>query len=203
MASREAGWTDMIAYKFLHRGRRGPFSQFRWPQPGTWVRAASDTAVCRRGIHACRIVDLPWWLADELWEVELEGELIAHEHKLVAPAARLGSRIGGWTAECAHEFFEACAWRGRDRAVEALHRAGHAEAAAHLAACTTLDTLLAGTRRMIGEIPEVRINLTMAGDGAERALSGAPPATAYIVAHAAHRLDGLAGYVTERAWQAQ
>ncbi|HEY6397653.1 MAG TPA: hypothetical protein VIX82_09390, partial [Solirubrobacteraceae bacterium] len=133
----------------------------------------------------------------------LEGELIAHEHKLVAPAARLVSRIGGWTPECAHEFAEACAWRGRDRAVEALDRAGHGEAAAHLAACTTLDTLLAGTRRMMGEIPEVRINLTMAGDGAERALSGAPPATAYIAAHAAHRLDGLAGYVTERAWQAQ
>ena len=40
-------------------------------------------------------------------------------------------------------------------------------------------------------------------DGAFRALTGAPPTSAYIAAHAAMRLDGAAGYAAERAWQSQ
>ena len=45
--------------------------------------------------------------------------------------------------------------------------------------------------------------LTIAGDGAVRALTGAPPTSAYIAAHAAMRLDGASGYAAERAWQAR
>ena len=63
--------------------------------------------------------------------------------------------------------------------------------------------MLAATRQLAGDIPESRISLTMAGDGAFRALTGAPPTSAYIAAHAAMRLDGAAGYAAERAWQSQ
>ena len=65
----------MIAYKFLRAGRWGPFSRLRWPKPGEWGRAGADTSLCRCGVHACRISHLPWWLAEELWQVELDGEL--------------------------------------------------------------------------------------------------------------------------------
>lgn len=78
-------------------------------------------------------------------------------------------------------------------------RARHRRAADQLAACTTLDQLLATTGRLAEEIPDTRISLTIAGDGAVRALSGAPPTSAYIAAHAALRLDGPAGYTAERA----
>jgi len=122
----------MIAYKFLRSGRIGPFSGYRWPEPGAWVDA-SGTDPCRRGVHACRTADLPWWLADELWEIELVDS---------APALAL-------------------------------------------------------------EIPSARIILTIAGDGAYRAVTGAPPTSAYIAAHAALRLDGPAGYAAERVWQSQ
>ena len=182
----------MIAYKFLRAGRIGPFSGFRWPEPGAWVRAGADTDSCRRGIHACRTRDLPWWLADELWEIELDGEIQLDEHKIVAPAGRLRARIDDWTAACAQEYADACAWRARDRAVEALTRARRRQAADELAACTTLDQLLAAARRLAEEIPETRISLTIAGDGAVRALTGAPATSAYIAAHAALRLDGPA-----------
>ena len=168
----------MIAYKFLRADRIGPFSGFRWPEPGAWVRTAGDIDSCRSGIHACRTRDLPWWLADELWEIELEGEIRPDEHKVVASAGRLRARIEGWTAACAQEYADACAWRARDRAVEALTRAQRREAADQLTGCMTLDQLLAAARRLAKEIPDTRISLTIAGDGAVRALSGAPATSA-------------------------
>ena len=193
----------MIAYKFLRAGRTGPFSGFEWPQPGVWVRTSSPTIPCTRGVHACRTRDLPWWLGEELWEIELAGEVQVDEHKLVAAAGRLCARIDGWTPACAQEYAEACAWRARDRAVEALIRARHRQASEQLAACGRLDELLAAARGLAEDLPDTRISLTIAGDGAVRALSGAAPTSAYIAAHAAGRLDGPAGYAAERAWQSR
>lgn len=191
----------MIAYKFLRPGRTGPFSAFQWPEPGVWVRAAPGLVACRRGIHACRAGDLPWWLADELWVIELDGRVQPAEHKVVAPAGRLLERVEQWTAECAQEYANACAWRARGRAVEALTRAGHDRAAERLNGCVTLDEALTTARRLAEDKPDSRISLTIAGDGAFRALTAAAPTSAYIAAHAARRLDGPAGYTAERAWQ--
>jgi hypothetical protein len=193
----------MIAYKFLRSGRIGPFSGFPWPEPGEWVRADCDMVACRRGIHACRIRDLPWWLSDELWEIELGGDVRIDEHKIFAPSGRLRSQVAGWTPECAQEYADACAWRARERAVQALTRAEHPTAAARLVACPTLDDVLLVARRLAEDIPDSRISLTIAGDGAVRALTGAPPTSAYIAAHAAMRLDGADGYAAERAWQSR
>lgn len=193
----------MIAYKFLRSGRVGPFSAFHWPEPGVWVDASRDLAACRRGIHACRPSDLPWWLADELWEIELDGHVQRDEHKIVAPAGRLRSQIEAWTPACAQEYADACAWRTGERAVQALTDAGYRHEAHQLAGCLTLDDVLVATRTLADDIPETRIILTIAGDGAVRALTGAPPTAAYIAAHAAMRLDGAAGYTAERAWQSE
>jgi hypothetical protein len=191
----------MIAYKFLRSGRIGPFSAFQWPEPGVWVRAPRDLAACRRGIHACRPSDLPWWLADELWEIELDGPVQPDEHKIVAPAGRLRAQIEAWTPACAQAYADACAWRAQERAVQALTLAGHRHDAHQLTTCQTLDDVLVATRKLADDIPQTRISLTIAGDGAVRALTGAPPTSAYIAAHAAMRLDGAAGYAAERAWQ--
>jgi hypothetical protein len=190
-----------VAYKFLRAGRIGPFSSFTWPEPGIWVRGGAATDPCKRGVHACRTRDLPWWLADELWEIELDGEVRIDEHKIIAPAVRLRSQIDAWTPACAQEYADACAWRAQERAVHALTRAGHRRGAHQLMTCATLDHVLVASRQLANDIPETRISLTIAGDGAFRALTGAPPTSAYIAAHAAMRLDGAAGYAAERAWQ--
>ena len=193
----------MIAYKFLRSGRRGPFSGFEWPAPGVWVHAERHMVACRRGVHGCRIEDLPWWLCDELWEIELDGRVEVDEHKIFAPAGRLRSRVEGWTPACAQEYADACAWRAHKRAAQALTRAGHASASAELAACATLDDVLLVARQLADSWPDTKISLTIAGDGAFRALTGAPPTSAYIAAHAAARLDGAEGYAAERAWQSR
>ena len=190
----------MIAYKFLRRGRVGPFSGFVWPAPGGWVSAGA-TDRCRRGVHACRQQDLPWWIADELWEIELGGEVRAAGHKLVAPAGGLVRRVRAWTSGTAQEFADACAWRTRDHAVHALRQARHPAEACALAGSDTLGDVLAVARALADEVADARISLTIAGDGAFRALTGAPATSAYIAAHAAQRLDGRDGYEAERTWQ--
>jgi hypothetical protein len=101
----------MIAYKFLASGAVAPFTGFLW-EPGAWVVADSPEP-CRRGIHACRLRDLPIWLGDELWEMELEGDVVQQERKLVASRARLTRRIESWTPTLAQEFGRFCARRTR------------------------------------------------------------------------------------------
>lgn len=102
----------MIAYKFLATGGRGRFTGFRWAT-GSWT-GAEAVDPCRTGIHACRVRDLPIWLDDELWEIELDGEVIECERKVVASRGRLTRRVERWTPEAAREFGRFCARRTRE-----------------------------------------------------------------------------------------
>jgi hypothetical protein len=103
----------VIAYKFLAPGSVGPFTGYRW-EPDRWVEVdALDP--CRRGIHACRVRDLPIWLDAELWEIELDGEVVEQERKLVASRGRLTRRIDAWTPSLAQHFGASCARRTRVR----------------------------------------------------------------------------------------
>ena len=103
----------MIAYKFLARGAVGPFTGFSW-RPEVWVEA-DHADPCRRGIHACHTRHLPIWLGPELWEIELGGEIIEGERKLVAQRGRLTHRIENWTPDLAMEFGRFCVRRTRRR----------------------------------------------------------------------------------------
>ena len=111
----------MIGYKFLRHGGVSPFTGFRWPLPasagerGPWVEAAGETGVCRDGIHACRVQDLPYWLGPELWTVELDGALVAGRSKVSTARARLLRRIAAWDGELRWAYCEMCAERARER----------------------------------------------------------------------------------------
>lgn len=87
----------MIAYKFLDAGGVGPFTGFHWPV-GDWVDAG-EIEPCRSGVHALRARDLPFWLGQELWEIELEGEVLEQGRKVVAPRGRLLRRREEWNGE--------------------------------------------------------------------------------------------------------
>lgn len=113
----------MTAYKFLRAGRVGPFSGFQWPVDA-WVE--SDARVpCYAGIHACRTGDLPFWLMDELWEIELGGDVADGARKLVADRGRLVRRIESWDAAAASEFASACLERVRTLASRQPAAEGH------------------------------------------------------------------------------
>ena len=198
--------TGVRAYKFLRPGAIAPFSHHRWPAPagdapGGWVERSGDGEVCRGAVHACRAADLPWWLQAELWEVELAEPVEAVRHKLTAPRGRLVRRVAGWDAACATRFAEACAWRARDRAVQALEAAGAPAAAGELRGCAALEGVIASAGRLNAP-PEARISVAMAADGAANARQGVASTSAYVAAHAAGRIDGPAGMAAERAWQA-
>ena len=173
----------MKAYKFLLPGGVGPFSGHPWPapeggRPGPWVESAGAELIrCRAAVHACRVEHLPWWIHDELWEIELAEPVRQVGHKLIAPRGRLVRRCDGWDAEAVDAFAGACAARAADWAAAALAAAGDTPEAA-------------------------RISVTMAADAATRAGQGRASTTAYIAAHAAHRVGGPEAMAAERRRQA-
>ena len=101
----------VIAYKFLKAGRAAPFTGFVWPVD-EWVEAR-HVETCRGGIHACRIQHLPIWMGAELWEIELDGEVVEEARKLVATRGRLTHRIDRWNDELLEEFGAFCVERTR------------------------------------------------------------------------------------------
>jgi hypothetical protein len=101
----------VIAYKFLKRGRTAPFTGFPWPLD-QWVEGG-PVETCRDGIHACRVRHLPIWMAAELWEIELDGEIVEQALKLVAARGRLTRRIDGWNDELLERFGRFCIERTR------------------------------------------------------------------------------------------
>jgi hypothetical protein len=192
----------MIAYKFLRAERIGPFSGVQWPEPGVWLEASGELAACRGSVHACRVSDLPWWLNDELWEVEVGGSVQAAEHKLIAPSGRLRARVAGWTPACAQAYADACTWRARDRVQRALEQARDGDAG-RLAACATLDELEAVATELSGrDSPESRA-LALTAAAAECARDGEHATSAYVAAHVAAELGGAEDHAAERAAQAR
>jgi hypothetical protein len=111
----------VIAHKFLRRGALGLLTREAWPQPsadgapGAWVELLDGPLVpCRRGLHACRIEQLGYWLADELWQVELDGEHLDTQHSVVARRMRLLRRVHGWEGAAGQAFADACTARAQE-----------------------------------------------------------------------------------------
>jgi hypothetical protein len=112
----------VIAYKFLREGALAPFSRERWPEPnsdcpGGWVEADGPLETCLNGVHACPPEALSYWFDDELWTVELEGEVLRQHAVLVARRGRLLGRVEGWPA-VSLAFAEECAERALQRAAD-------------------------------------------------------------------------------------
>ena len=201
----------MTAYwKFLRSGRVSPFARYPWPGPGHWVEVPAAVP-CRQGIHACRPADLPYWLLDELWQVELAGEVVSTPTKVVAPRARLLARVDAWNADMAREFGWECVVRTAQHAAAELADAGLAAPAADLAQA------MAGPPAP-GEVTAAGIRAVQAAEaaGAQAAgwLSGylvdavgALPtepvaAVAYIAVRAARHRSVPTDPEAERRWQA-
>ena len=112
----------MIAYKFLGRNRVALYSGYEWPVD-EWVEVDGHLAVCTNGIHACTRHELPMWIDDELWAIELDDVVDAGD-VLVARRGRLQRRIEAWDDATACAFAESCIWRLRDQVVSALQLDG-------------------------------------------------------------------------------
>ena len=111
----------MIAYKFLRPDGSSLFSSYRWQlpdgEPGEWVEAPVEP--CRSGFHACRPSDLPFWVARSLYEIELDGDVVAQRTKLVAGRARLLRRVDAWDDTLRDAYTRMCADRAHELALGA------------------------------------------------------------------------------------
>jgi hypothetical protein len=111
----------VIAYKFLGADATSPFTRFAWSlpnrRPGEWIEAAVEP--CRSGIHACRLEDLPLWVGRVLYEIELDGEIVAEPTKLVASRARLLRRVDAWNEDLRDAYTRMCADRAHELALGA------------------------------------------------------------------------------------
>lgn len=112
----------MIAFKFLSTGARGPITGVAWPQPasgrpGAWLEADGPVVACRSGIHACLTDHLAYWLHEELWRVELEGESVPGLDCLIARRGRLVEKVDAWSEQNGARRFAAAV---RDHAAQAV-----------------------------------------------------------------------------------
>ena len=199
----------MIAYKFLCPGRIAPFTRHAWPEPGGgWVTSSANGAgaICLDGVHACRARDLPMWLDEELWEVELDGAIVEGDSKLAAERGRLTRQVTAWNPGSISDFALACALRTRDQALWALRSSGTPDergAAESLAQAFTAREVIAVTEAAEPAASEpAKLALGFLADAAGSALDNACAEGAYIAAHAAGVLHGADGERAERAWQA-
>ena len=164
--------------------------------------------MCREGVHGCRAPDVAYWLADALWEVELDGDVVDTRHKVVGSRGRLVRAFEDYPA-AVRELAEVGAWRSRDRAVAALRAAGEDALADRFAAASTLAEL-AGLGGEADESTFAGRAAALAADAAHFAEHGLPAQSPFVTVcsagHVAAGADGDqaaydAGYAAERAFQ--
>jgi hypothetical protein len=188
----------VIAYKFLAEGAVGPFTGFHWT-PGVWIHARSQRP--GEGVHACRKGDLPFWIDDELWLVELDGRIRDHETQVEAQRARLTERLAEWDDHAKREFAAACALRTGALAAEALGK----DVSRGLREAGTVAALLAQVEALQAPSNFAAEMLGYARDACVRALEGNAGSASHTAAVAAEALRGRRGssFARERAWQAR
>jgi hypothetical protein len=138
------------------------------------------TAQAGHAVSACKRRHLPHWIQEELWEVELDGDVEARRHKLRARRGRLLRRVEGWRPTTAVAF-------ARDCADQTLRIAGDAAGRPTDAVGMAAD---AQRRARVAE---------SAADPRVAAHGGA--VCAYIAAMAALRTGGVPAHDAERARQ--
>ena len=182
----------MIAFKFLGAGAVAPYTGFRWPIRGEWVSAPVHRADV--WIHACRLSDLPYWIDEELWRMELDAPLRETRYQIASACGRLQGRVEGWGPPLARKFAEACAWRARDVALPGLPPALRDA----IAGAADLSAIVAGAAAL-GSVQGAYLAET-----AKNAQQGLPALTSYIAAVLASSTGGgLGAFEAERAWQAR
>jgi hypothetical protein len=188
----------VIAYKFLAPGRTGPFTGFVWPER-EWVEAPSAREGA--GIHACRISDLPWWIDEELWRVEIDGPVVERETQIEGRRGRLCERVASWDARTVAELAVHGALRTRDLAVLALADAGiRSDALAHAPTVRDVGAALEAMPALSGLPAEMA---AYAREACTRALDGAAASATHMAAVAAVALLGPKGFAAERAIQSR
>jgi hypothetical protein len=171
--------------------------------PGAWVEAPPESLPAK-GVHACLVEQLPYWLDDELWEIELDGVIQRTPMQLTASRARLLQRVAQWTPGLVQEFGEACAFRARDSAADLLKQNGRRSDADQLTAFPSVSELARAARAMSAQ-SKTDFFANVAGyvaDAATFARICDAGTASYVAADLARACSGSTqAAVRERTWQ--
>jgi hypothetical protein len=180
----------MFAWKFFAPGAVAPFTAVRWPEPDKWIEGADE------GVHGCSLEDLPYWIDQELWAVELDGDVARRQRQLIGARGRLVVRIEGWPEE-QPDFTAGCVERTRRSVGAALAAAGLRDDADRFEAVRDSDreretalAIAAAGPEYVGYVADVIRRRPY------------PGTCAYMAANAAMILGGKAAHDDERAAQA-
>jgi hypothetical protein len=158
----------------------GLYSGFTWPrpangEPGAWVEIDGELVTGMNGVHAFRESELVNWIDDELWEVELNGQIVEMEGLLVARRGRLLRQVREWDSGGAGDFAHGCIRSARAHAIAALRRAGRHRQANRLQELDELQELqasaAAGAREAEGFSADA---LAFVADAVELSQGGRP-----------------------------
>lgn len=147
-------------YACLSEGAVAFLCGWRWPRPsnekpGPWVQADLDAP--REAIRGVPLEQLPWWLDDELWEIELAGDTAVVGRAVTGDRARLLRPVEAWTADVARELVSACEQRVREAGLDEYaadvvlyaQDAGRPAAAAGVAAYIAAHALAGGDQAAV------------------------------------------------------
>jgi len=119
---------DQLYLKFTQADGRAPMGVGRWKLPrgsraGAWMPAIEGELVpCQRGYHLVPVQFLLKWASDRLWIAEYDGDLVAHEDKVVVRRARILSEVTTWSKKTIAGLGLDFAERAALHAAEALPR---------------------------------------------------------------------------------
>ncbi len=131
----------VVAFKWLRAGRVDPDARFAWPQPDRGLSPWVDGMT--RGPwrpHGSSVLGLPYEVSEELWLIELHGNIErvpfsegwagsgavsrrAGEARILGDRARIIYRIEGWDARVSADFVDFCIGEARSLVVESMANA--------------------------------------------------------------------------------
>jgi hypothetical protein len=108
--------TSTRYYKFLNLDGTTPQGYGTWhlpkgKRPGKWMKVTGDLVPCKNGLHVMRLGDLLVWAAKHLYEVEVRGEVLPADDKVVARQARVLRKVDTWNDRNLRLFACDCAER--------------------------------------------------------------------------------------------
>ena len=220
---------NITLYKVLNydgkpiHGGKGSYSLPTTDKPGKWMPPIKPVP-CISGYHLCRGAEhLVHWLGPVIWGVEVRGEIVEDDNKVVCESVRLMARVDTWNEKTARLFAADCAERvlpifenarpGDMRPREAVEAARAyvrgeinkvALVAAADAAWAAVDAAAAAwAARSAARASSAADDARAAADAAEQAAAEQAAAEQAADAAAGAAARAAAARVAERKWQAE
>jgi len=98
----------MTLYKAIDKDNKGPYSDFDFTpylphdgQPGEWLPKVDKLEMCEFGWHYADENHIIAWLREQIFEVEVRGEVLDGDNKSTAQEMRLVRKCEGWNERTA------------------------------------------------------------------------------------------------------